>query len=178
MIASRCGELAITCAEESVIDAPKPAMRWNRWAGSTSIVGAPATGSPVASGGCSVSRFALSPVVIQTWTRPVSPEPGVADAGDTGDNARARSTPITRPARRGVAMRLLTKSSRGAGFVAMLAGPRPSVNRRPRRRGAAPGRVRPLLPRQMLAPSCALGAALATDTCAARAGAARAVARL
>ena len=64
MIARRCGEAASSVAEESVIEAPKPSIRWKVWRGSTVIVGAPATGGARAERGCWASRSALSPVVI------------------------------------------------------------------------------------------------------------------
>ena len=64
-IASRSGEGASRRAEESVIEAPSPSMRWSARVGSTAIVGADGSGAPSAADGCSASRLVWSPVVSQ-----------------------------------------------------------------------------------------------------------------
>ena len=77
MIASRSFDLASRWADESVIEAPKPSIRWNRWDGSIVIVGTPSAGAPIDAPVCSVSRFCLSPVVIHTRvpSRPLRARP-------------------------------------------------------------------------------------------------------
>ena len=90
MIASRCGDSASRCADESVIEAPKPSIRWNRCDGSTVIVGTPSAGAPIDASDCCVSRFCRSPVVIHTRA-PLAPEAGAAPVKNAA-SARTGST--------------------------------------------------------------------------------------
>ncbi len=90
MIASRSFDSASRCADESVIEAPKPSIRWKRWDGSIVIVGTPAAGAAIDASDCCFSRFCLSPVVIHTRV-PSAPSAGAAPVRPAA-SARTGST--------------------------------------------------------------------------------------
>src|SRR4051812_16422284 len=96
MMALRCGDRAMRCADESVIEAPNPATVWYFFAGSTVIVGRFPSGAPIMSSR-RVSRFFWSPVDSHACTGSVLAPAGEAagDAGFTDDLAVPDQAPIS-----------------------------------------------------------------------------------
>src|SRR5438067_542110 len=93
MIASRLDEALITCAEDSVMDAPNPSTGCRACPGSTLMVGRDGSAGPTAAAGCWVSRFTWSGVVSHMVTGTVA-APANRVAVRVSDTIRAATRPV------------------------------------------------------------------------------------